>query len=245
MRHPYLAFLTALTGLGLCAGSGLACDEKILDQSLLQPAMQRYFTKLSRSRWEGVKPFGRLEGQRIYMSPAFDRLDSQQKKNVLSLLLLDYGEYKPLIQLMPSRNRQRLARLGGAMSPYQVYTHDGRLVSIPYNGCKRMTLLTEYERSKMGFLGLNQPRVQRYPMSRWQEEQVKKIFWQQVGYQRAGDYWIAWVPESGHFEIDVPSLNHGQVLQGFLRSAPRFYRYVVVDRGRRIYSYQQGRRQGE
>ncbi|MEZ0373235.1 MAG: hypothetical protein ACAI44_29355 [Candidatus Sericytochromatia bacterium] len=207
--------------------------------------MTRYFRTLTRTRWEGVQPFDRLEGKRIYLSPAFERLSARQKKHVLSLLLLDYGDYKPLLQLLPSRQRHEIALSGGAMVPYEVYSSDGRLVSLPYNGCNRLTMLTEYERARIGFLGvasLNHGRVQRYPMSRWQQERIKKLFWQSVGYQRAGEYWIAWVPESGHFEIDVPSLNHGQVLRPFWQSAPSYYRYVVVDRGRRLYSQVRGQR---
>lgn len=222
------------------AAPTLACDQPLLDHRPLQPAMSRYFAKLTRTPWEGVYPFGRLEGKRIYMSPAFDRLEARQKKSVLSLLLLEYGDYVSLLPLLPSPQRQAVENSSGAMVPYEVYSADGRLVSLPYNGCRRLTLLTEYERSRIGFLGLTRGRIQRYPMSNWQQERIKKLFWQSVGYKRAGAYWIAWVPESGHFEIDVPSLNHSHILGRFWQQAPDYYNYVIVDRGQRLYSVVSG-----
>jgi hypothetical protein len=234
--------MASLFGLIVWAGQAQGCEEKLLQQSVLQPAMSSYFKKLRQARWEGIQPFDHIEGQRIYLTSAFDRLSAPQKKHILSLLLLEYGEYKPLVKLLPSVNRLRLERSGGTMSPYEVYTADGRLVSLPYNACNRMTLLTEHDRSRLASLGFRSKRVQRYPMSRWQQERVKKLFWQAIGYERAGDYWISWVPEIGRFEIDVPSLNHNTVLDDFWQVAPDYYRYVVLDRSRPIYSHFKGRR---
>jgi hypothetical protein len=79
-------------------------------------------------------------------------------------------------------------------------------------------------------------------MSRWQQEEIKKLFWSTVGYDLAGDYWIAWVPESGHFEINVPHLNHDPVLNKFWAVAPNYYRYIVIDKGTRVYTYFRGER---
>lgn len=220
----------------LLAAQAQGCEDQILDQNLLQPAMHQYFNKLRRVRWEGVQPFDRLEDERIYMSPDFDTLSAEKKRHLLSLLLLNYGEYKPLLQLLPAAYVERLERTQGAMSPYEVYTADGRLISMPYNGCNRMTALTEQERTRLSFLGFRKTRQQRYPMSRWQQEQVKKAFWQAVGYQQANQYWISWVPETGRFEIDVPSLNHNRRLSPFWKNAPDYYRYQVVDRGRPLYT---------
>lgn len=233
--------MASLLGLLLLAAQAQGCEDQILDQNLLQPAMRQYFNKLRRVRWEGIQPFDRLDGKKIYLTPAFDRLEAEKKKHLLSLLLLNYGEYKPLLQLLPMAYAERLERSGGTMSPYEVYTADGRMISMPYNGCNRMTALTEYERSRLSFLGFRPSRSLRYPMSRWQQEQVKKAFWQTVGYQHAGDYWISWVPETGRFEIDVPSLNHNRQLKSFWKQAPAYYRYMVVDRGRPLYTSHRGR----
>lgn len=204
--------------------------------------MSEYLEKLRHTKWEGILPFGSFENGRIYLTPAFDSLNSRQKKQILDLLLLGYGEYKPLMNLMNSDQRRRLRDAGGTMLPYSVFTSDGRVVSLPYNGCNRMLVLTEYERSRLKFLGINPERIQRYPMSGWQQEKVKKLFWSTIGYDLAGDYWIAWVPESGHFEVNVPHNNSDRVLDHFWPLAPKYYRYIVVENGTQLYTYFQGER---
>lgn len=243
MSHPKTFALAALLGAAAFVPQAMACDQPLIDASLLQPAMKRYFSQLAKSPWDGGHPFSHIDGKRIYMSRDFDTLAAAQKKQLLSLLLLDYGEYKPLMQYLPAPLRDSVTSSGGAIPSFEVYSWDGRLVSLPYNGCNRMTLLTEYERSRIGFLGVNHPRVQRFPMSLWQQDQIKKLFWQSIGYGRAGDFWIAWVPESGHFEIDVPSSTHTRVLEAFWQNAPSYYRYVVVDKGQQLFARVRGKQQ--
>ncbi len=235
-----LALSIVLLWFGL-QSAVLACDETLLDRTLFDRAMKTYLSKLKQNSWEGVKPFGQLKGDRIYLTTAFNQLSATKKRRVLSLLLLDYGEYSPLIHLMNPKYRFQTSKQTGSMLPYWVYTSEGRVVSLPYNACNRMTVLTEYERSRLSFLGLKLKRVQRYPMSRWQQENIKKLFWNAVGYEQAGDYWIAWVPEKGRFEIDVPSKNHAQILNDFWKVAPQYYRYDVIDRGTASYSYFRGK----
>lgn len=240
-RNALTLMLASLIYFGL-AFSAQACSDSLIDAKLIAPAMEQYLAKLRKQDWEGIQPFGSLEGERIYLTPAFEQLKFRQKKQVLELLLLGYGEYRPLMQLMTPESRRRLRESGGTMLPYTVYTSDGRVVSVPYNGCNRMLVLTEYERSRLGFLGIHLQRQQRYPMSRWQQEQIKKLFWNTVGYELAGDYWIAWVPESGHFEIDVPHQNYERVLEHFWKVAPTYYRYIVMENGTRRYTYFRGKR---
>jgi len=231
-------YLTLL--LGLFTGPALACEEQLLDDRLLQPAMQAYLEKLKSTSWEGIQPFGRLENDAIYLTPEFESLTASQKRHILSLLLLEYGDYKALLTLMSAEVRRQLLLNQGAMLPYIVYSADGRVISIPYNACNRLTVLTEYERSRLGFLGIQVTRSQRYPMSRWQQEQVKKLFWNALGYDRAGDYWIAWVPERGYFEVNVPATGHQELLSRFWAVAPNYYRYVVVEQGTQLYTYFRG-----
>lgn len=240
MRHPIFLPLAGLL-LSALTAPVQACDQPLIEPTLLQPAMQRYFGELARTRWEGGHPFGHIDGARIYMSHDFDALAENRKRQLLSLLLLDYGAYRPLLSWLSPETRAQIARSGGAMPAYEVYSADGRLISMPYNGCHRMTFLTEYERARSGFLGVRYKRIQRFPMSAWQQEQIKKLFWDQIGYKRAGDFWIAWVPESGHFEIDVPDERFARVLDAFWLIAPAYYRYVVVARGRRLYTRVGGR----
>ena len=219
-----------------------ACYDKVLKLEWVRPAMEKYIEKLRSSPWEGIQPFDSVQNNRIILSPEFAKLSGHQKRQILDLLLLNYGEYKPLMKLMSSENRRRIRESEGSMLPFEVYTHDGRLVSLPYNGCNRIIVLTEYERSRLGFLGIEVQRVQRYPMSRWNEEYVKKLFWNAIGYEKAGKYWIAWVPEKGHFEIDVPQSNHEAVLKAFWPVAPDYYRYVIIDKGTLQYTYFRGER---
>lgn len=238
LKHLILAIVL------LCLASertALACDETLLDHTLFDQAMHTYLDKLKQNNWEGVKPFGQIKGNRIYLSADFNQLSAAQKRRVLSLLLLDYGEYSPLLHLIDPRHLFKASKQTGSMLPYWVYTSEGRVVSLPYNACNRMTVLTEYERSRLSFLGIKLKRVQRYPMSRWQQENIKKLFWNGIGYDQAGDYWIAWVPEKGRFEIDVPSKNHAQVLNAFWKVAPNYYRYDVLERGTVVYSRFRGK----
>lgn len=234
--------LGSMQPIGSGSARADACYDKLIEVKWVQGAMENYFKKLRSTTWEGIQPFERLKGKRIILSEEFNGLTAAQKRNVLDLLLLKYGEYKSLMPLMSVQNRQHIRASEGSMLPFEVYTHDGRLVSLPYNGCNRITVLTEYERSRLSFLGIKIKRVQRYPMSHWNEEEVKKLFWNAIGYDKAGQYWIAWVPEKGYFEINVPKPSHEGVLKDFWQVAPNYYRYVIVDQGTLQYTYFRGKR---
>lgn len=235
------SFVAGLLCWGAVQLAAQGCDERFLPGEALAPVMQKYLQKLQSTAWEGVYPFDRMEGQAIYLSEDFDSLNARQKRHVLSLLLLDYGAYQPFLSLLSPQQRQQISRQQGSMLPYTVYAADGRVVSLAYNACNRLTLLTEYERSRLGFLGVESERTQRYPMSRWQQEEVKKVFWNTLGYDKAGAYWLAWVPEQGYFEINVPDLGHKALLD-FWPKAPNYYRYLVVFEGTRLYSYFRGQK---
>lgn len=216
-----------------------ACESQFIESEAMQKAYTTYFEKLKAEKWEGILAFDRMSYQKIYMTPKFDKLKADAKKRILSLLLLDYGEY---LQLNPLLSIEARRELKGSMLPYAVYTADGRILSAAYNPCNRLITLTEYERSRLPFLGINIQRVQRYPMAPSIQEGIEKIFWKTVGYEQAGEYWIEWVPEKGYFEIDVPSLNHNAVLEAFWKQIPNPYRYLIVDRGTPIYLYYRGQK---
>ncbi len=216
-----------------------ACESQFLSTPAMQQAFAQYFAKLKAQKWEGIVAFDRLQNQKIYMTPRFDKLQAEAKKRILGLLLLDYGEYVQLLPLLPEGDRRTLQ---GSMLPYTVYAADGRVLSAAYNPCNRLTTLTEYERSRLPFLGINIQRVQRFPMGAALQARTKKLFWSILGYEQAGDYWIEWVPEKGFFEIDVPSRNHNQYLETFWESMPTAYRYLVVDRGTPTYFYYRGKK---
>lgn len=216
-----------------------ACESKFITHTPFKEAFGQYFNKLKAQKWEGVQAFGRMSYSKIYMTPAFNHLKADAKRRTLSLLLLDYGEYT---QLLPLLDKAELSTLTGSMLPYSVYTADGRILSSAYNPCNRLVTLTEYDRSRLPFLGINIQRVQRYPLSSEVQEDIKKRFWKAVGYDNAGDYWIEWVPEKGYFEIDVPSRNHNALLNAFWQSVPKAYRYQIVDRGSPLYYYYRGKK---
>lgn len=225
--------------LSYATAAQAACESQFINHAPLKSAFQQYFEKLKAQKWEGVEAFSHISYQKIYMKPAFDKLKAEAKRRVLSLLLLDYGEYT---QLLPLLDAGSLKSLNGSMFPYAVYTADGRILSAAYNPCNRLITLTEYERSRLPFLGVNIQRVQRFPLSPEIQEDIEKRFWKAVGYDNAGDYWIEWVPEAGYFEIDVPSRNHNALLQDFWKSVPRAYRYLVVDRATPSYYYYKGKK---
>jgi hypothetical protein len=55
------------------------------------------------------------------------------------------------------------------------------------------------------------------------------MFWSKMGYSQTNNgMWIAWVPEHGYFEINVPNNYNIKQLGQFLRSAPDKYRYIVL-----------------
>jgi hypothetical protein len=225
--------------LGYPEAARATCESQFITHAPLKKAFQQYFNKLKAQKWEGVEAFDRMSSPKIYMSPAFDNLKADAKRRVLSLLLLDYGEYT---QLLPLLDKKELKSLSGSMFPYGVYTADGRVLSSAYNPCNRLITLTEYERSRLPFLGVNVKRIQRFPLAPDTQEDIEKRFWKTIGYDNAGDYWIEWVPEKGYFEIDVPSRNHNTLLKNFWQSVPRAYRYLIVDRGTPFYYYYQGKK---
>lgn len=224
---------------GVTLGAQAACESQFVSTPAMQEAFGQYFAKLKAQKWEGIQAFDRLQNQKIYMNPLFDKLQADAKKRILGLLLLDYGEYTQLLPLLTGPEQRRLQ---GSMLPYTVYAADGRVLSAAYNPCNRLTTLTEYERSRLPFLGVNIQRIQRFPMSQALQGQVKKEFWGVLGYEQAGDYWIEWVPEKGFFEINVPSRNHSQELETFWERMTTAYRYLVIDRGTPIYYYYLGKR---
>jgi hypothetical protein len=221
------------------------CADSISPIEEVQPAMERYWQQLQQRTdypWGKARPYGELSGNRITLTPEFDRLSGSQKQQVLSLLKLDTW---PTELLTPEEQTTLKAKYGefipAAMSPYEVFASDGRAVSLPYSGCDRFTLLTEKARYSWYYnrgiapdtlRNAGQPswRQVRFPISVAQEKAVRLKFWKAVGYQYGG--WIAWVPEHGYFEINVPNADRDRNLrrlQRFWQVASPNYRYVVVD----------------
>ncbi len=214
------------------------CADQIANLEIVKPAMERHWQKLQQQKefpWGKAQPYGKLSRDHIALTPEFDRLTGTQKQQVLDLLHLDYNSnWFSLLNTQEQAAALKSPGIG-AMSPYLVFANDGRLVSYPYSGCERLTLLTEFDRYQMRWYGRKlPPRQIQFPISPEQEKAVRLKFWEAVGYKQKDLQWIAWVPEQGYFEINVYNEAHDSYqhrLQKFWQVAPRQYQYVVLDEG--------------
>ena len=226
------------------------CSDKITKLELVEPAMERLWQKLNQENsypWGKWRPYGEIVDNRIILTADFDRLTGSQKQQVLNMLHLDYND-NWFNLLTPQEQAAALKDPGiGALSPYQVYASDGRVISVPYDGCTRMTLLTEKARFSWYFHQLDRNngaeitpemlrnagnpswRQVRFSIAAQEEVLVRQKFWQAIGYEQAHEgWWIAWVPEQGHFEINVPTNYDQNRLQRYWQVASRQYRYVII-----------------
>lgn len=228
--------LTITTVLVLATKVQANCADSVASLELVQPAMERYWQQLQQQTqfpWGKLQPYGKLSGDRITLTPKFDRFTGTQKQQVLDSLRLDYNSN--WFSLLNSQEQAAALKNSGigAMSPYLVFASDGRIVSYPYSGCDRLTLLTEFNRYQMRWYGRElPPRQIRFPISPEQEKAVQIKFWQAVGYNQKDLQWLAWVPEQGYFEINVYNEardRYQRRLQKFWQVAPKQYRYVILD----------------
>lgn len=225
------------------------CADRVASLELVEPFMKQLWQRLQHQKkypWGQENPYQQIQGDRIDLNQNFDRLTGKQKQQVLSLLKLDYNN-NWFDSLDRSQQQAALQNPGiGAISPYQVFASDGRILSTPYDSCTRMTLLTERERfgwyhlqalSSTGAnslllrnVGYPQWRKVKFPIDAGQEKVVRQKFWQFVGFNQANKgWWIAWVPEQGYFEINLPAESSLTQLYKFWQVAPSQYHYVVVN----------------
>jgi hypothetical protein len=236
----------AATIFAFLASPALAnCPGALGSPDTMQPVMQRQWQRVQQQTsypWGTVRPYGSISGDRVTLTPEFDRLTYPQKQQVLDTLL-----NANLNQLMTPAELEALYNTPGfGPTPFRIYASDGRAVSLPYDACTRNTLLTERARyswyynqqlvdrtiSSEGLRNIGRPswRQVRYPITAERERNTRNQFWNAVGYnQAANGWWIAWVPEHGYFEINVPPTYDSSRLQRFWQSAPRQTRYVVVN----------------
>jgi hypothetical protein len=226
------------------------CADAIASLELVESPMKRLWQQLQQQTqfpWGNLNPYQKLSGNAVELNANFDRLIGKQKLQVLAALKLGYDR-NWFDLLTPAEQTAALAHPGiGAMSPFQVYASDGRAVSLPYDGCTRTTLLTEKDRFSWYYNALDRSpnsrstptmlrnvdsppwRQMRWKIAAQRERTIRQQFWHTVGMSAIDrGWWIAWVPEQGYFEINVPTDYQSQMLQRFLRVAPRQYRYRVV-----------------
>ncbi|MDX2254884.1 MAG: hypothetical protein NW214_05160 [Pseudanabaenaceae cyanobacterium bins.39] len=201
------------------------CSDTVRSLEESQPQVQAKWQELQKMSfypWGRQSVYQKLEGDRITLNANFDQLRDGQKAIALKLLKLEG-------------------------MPHQVLSSDGRLLSAAYDGCTRFYLLTERERYSwyLNSIGRTLPKdlppkfLRNFNRPSWRkaniaideqtEAEIRLLFWQKMGYQLAQNgLWIAWVPEQGYFEINVPNRYDVRQLQKFWDVVPYKYRFTVL-----------------
>lgn len=222
------------------------CNDRPASTAWYEPAMSEHFQQLQTQQnppWGDSAVFDRVEGDQILLTDNFERLSGAQKTAAIEAVsTLDLQDY-----LTPEVFEQKLVPPGSdglGTFPYGAVASDGRVVSAIYDGCTRLTLLTERDRfnyyfnrrssefsdSSQGLIrNAGEPRWRQvnFPIDADAELAVRLGFWDAVGYANT-DWWIAWVPELGKFEVNVPENFDYARLQRYWQVADQRYDYVVV-----------------
>ncbi|MBD2200873.1 MULTISPECIES: hypothetical protein [Calothrix] len=200
-----------------CPGSGRPLEQ--VNSQVKQRAIQ---LKNDPNQFFGKKMLATIGDRRITLTAAFDRLSGLEKQQVLNTL-----------------------QLNG--SSYEVYTADGRLVSVQGDGCNPQYLLTERDRYRWYLkrppisapLPMLQDALRNAGQPIWRkvnqsihpedERRARLKFWETVGYDNHKQgWWIAWVPEGGYFEVTVRNADHVNQLKPYLKNSFPQYRHVVL-----------------
>lgn len=257
-KTPLFAFsllttsvLTSLFGLPI-APVLANCNDRPASVEWFGPVMSEHFENLqspSGTLSENASVLDRIEGRQIYLTPEFDTLTGTAKREVIdSLLAIDFEDYLTAEELEAKVTSPGNAGIG--TWPYDIVTADGRRVLEVYDGCTQRTLLTEHDRfdlyytryynevgrnTSQGHLrnaGTPSWRQVNFPIEATTELLVRTDFWNVIGYEHSTGFenlwWIAWVPEQGHFEVNVPENFDYDLLQRYWEVADRDYTYVVV-----------------
>lgn len=201
------------------------CPGSVQPLEEVQPQVQKRWQELQRMEtypWGKARVYDRLEGDRITLSASFDQLRNGEKEEAINLL-----------------------KLGNLI--HSVYASDGRLLSAVYDACTRFNMVTEKARYSWYYnaVGRSLPttlprealrnagtpswRLVKVPISQAKEQSVRNLFWRTMGHSQANNgMWIAWVPEHGYFEVNVPNGYDVKKLSKFWRVAPQNYRYMVL-----------------
>ena len=248
-----LTIASPLIALSMSLSAMANCPESLADFSYYEPAVGRLWEQLQAQTdypWGSERPYGELNRHRITLTPNFDTLTGSDKNQVVDLLRLGY-EGASLSDFLSPEEQTRSR--GGTFPPFYVYAYDGRLIQAPYDGCTLMRTLTERERYIWQYSRIpydletnrqvspealrnagNPPwRTVRFSISPEDELALRLSFWNAVGYDKAAQkWWIAWVPEQGHFEINVVEDYEPDDLKKFWQIASQQYSYVVLtDKG--------------
>lgn len=207
------------------------CADPILPLEIAKPSVEAAWRGLQQRRsfpWGEAQVWSKIDGDRIELALPFERLSANHKRMALDMLGL--GGLPATLYLPDAFDRLTQNR---PMTPYTVFAHDGRVVSIPYDGCTRLYMFTELDRARLRWKGRTPPaRKVRYPLAEPILHDVTTNFWRIVGKSQPDILHLAWVPERGHFEITVAMearLRYRNRIAPFWWQAPMDLHYVVLD----------------
>lgn len=248
-KNPLWQWSALALTWAIAASPALAnCSDQPASPDWYQPAISEHLQRLesqSESPIAGADVYDRIEGDRIFLTANFDTLTGPQKTAAINaatgIVLTDYYSPEELEQKTTPPGSEGIGTF-----PFDLIASDGRTVSAVYDGCTLFTLLTEKDRfdyyytrqfgnfgqttgSAMHIRNAGTPswRTVNVPIDGNTELAVRLGFWESVGYENT-DWWIAWVPETGKFEVNVPENFEYDRLQRYWQVADREYNYVVV-----------------
>lgn len=228
------------------------CSDRPASTDWYGPVMGEHFETLQSQTtypWGDGRVFDRIDGNQLILSAVFDTLTGADKLQVIdSLQSFEFTDYLTPEELQSKYEGE--GREGIGTWPYDIVTSDGRRVLEVYDGCTQRVLLTEHDRfdlyytryynavgrdTSQGHLrnaGAPSWRQVSFPIDATAELLVRTGFWNTIGYEHSTGFddlwWIAWVPEQGHFEVNVPENFDYDLLQRYWEVADRDYTYVVI-----------------
>lgn len=114
------------------------CAEVLAPIEQMQPVMERQWQQLQQQTtypWGKLRPFETLKGDRVTLTPDFDRLTGPQKQQVIRAVFA--------YSLTPEEQQSLQGAIG--IGPYEIYASDGRLI-YKASACHDFTTLTEKAR---------------------------------------------------------------------------------------------------
>jgi|GEM_PF-5459353 hypothetical protein len=121
-------------------------------RSIIIKAMERHWQDLQQQKiypWGTARPYDKLSGTSITLTPAFDKFSPAQKQQVIT----EAFAYK----VTPEESSIVGSYASDHYANYLIYSSDGRIVFDSYNGCTEFTLFTEKQRYIWYNFGLSNP----------------------------------------------------------------------------------------
>ncbi|MDB5100413.1 MAG: hypothetical protein JWM80_4834 [Cyanobacteria bacterium RYN_339] len=220
MRNQPIAAVAIVVALAAPAYAN--CPEEYVETREVAP----FFAKAVAAMKLGPngKFFDRLDGELLYVTPAFEALPGPRQAN------LAREASQALWTAIPTADVERIIGTGHVAHSVKVADHLGRWLYVNTPCWGDFTTLTEHQRFVAMFsFGSDDERgfrTQTHPLpKRIDLRAMRRNFGRKVGL--GAGYYLGWVPEGGFFELDVPRASDAKRVKAFLPSAPRGYRYDV------------------